>query len=227
MSVCGWKLLTAPKARQVLADLNDIGNRAFSTPSTPRKVSSVVGTFVLRHSTERQNRYPSPLQGFDPTPIRPLQLSWRTFAAISGGHNKMRAKSCVDIEYQPRFAACGCQDNSSKGRQTCKRHSSLRQLPRFSHSQLVVTRYWSRASWALVLVQALPRWLVAMLPRALQLALVQTSCAHNQIAARSRNARALFTRLSGRLAPSMGPGGFFFATTAGSAPVCLKGDAYV
>ncbi len=141
MSIFGQLSRTGRWIRRETADFGLVRTGLFANPISVASVGVAEGLSSHGFFAERQNRYPSPLQGLGPIPARSLQYLWDGRLAAETGHY------CANvIAYQPPSAASVRIKINSERKQACKRNPVSSQRWGCWHFRPVATRCWNRGS---------------------------------------------------------------------------------
>lgn len=175
--------------RQVLADSALSAPSPFSDRAISAKVGSAADITSHESFAERQNRYPSPLQGLGLIPAKPLQFVWT-------GHGGGEKNPClaIVIEYRPAVVEFAAINSTSRIIRVCKRNSGSWQSAAQSRFRPVATPCWNKDYLAPAPVLARPWFWAAIRQPVRSPARVSTSTARTRRTCADAGLTATFAR---------------------------------
>lgn len=132
-----------------LAEIGAIWPDLYDRFETGDNLGSAAGSSSHLSVAQRQNRYPSPLRGFNPIPVEPPQFFCAKVRVFARAIAEKLQKSSFVIELH-RLQADGMRSISTsaeKGKRACKRNSDSLLSRACSRSAPVGKRYWNKACW--------------------------------------------------------------------------------
>lgn len=161
MKQIGQFLPAVAAVRRLAADIGALASSPFESAGTRSNIHHVAHLTSHGCVAERQNRYPSPLQGLGLIPVKALHPFWK---GLFGADFRRTCANVIELHAQGVEPAA--TKSLQKGILICKRNSGSWQLQVFWAFRHAATPILNRASWGPARAQARPWCSAAMSPLA-------------------------------------------------------------